>query len=246
MAIRLQIRRQEGPDKNFHWENFEVLEHPGANVISCLMEIRKRPITADGKHTTPIVWESSCLEEVCGACTMIINGRVRQSCSALVKNLKQPIVLEPMTKFPLIRDLQVDRGRMFNELLKVRAWVDVDGTHDLGPGPRMSAEQALTRYDLSRCMTCGCCLEACPQYGPQTNFIGPAAVSQVRLFNMHPSGAMKADERLETIMGEGGIYDCGNAQNCVKACPKEIPLTESLAETFRASNKKALKDLFLR
>jgi succinate dehydrogenase / fumarate reductase iron-sulfur subunit len=243
VAIRFQIRRQEGPGKPSYWEGFDVPDHPGANVISCLMEIRRNPITVEGKNTTPVVWECSCLEEVCGACTMLINGRPMQSCSALVKGLGQPIILEPLSKFPLIRDLQVDRSRMFKDLLEVKAWVSIDGTYDLGAGPKNSPDVALDRYELSRCMTCGCCLEVCPQYGPQSNFIGPAAVNQVRLFNMHPSGAMHAEERLETIMGDGGVMDCGNAQNCVKVCPKEIPLTESLSEMFRETNKKAFRDL---
>lgn len=49
----------------------------------------------------------NCLEEVCGACSMVINGRARQSCSAIVDQLEQPIRLEPMSTFPVIRDLQV-------------------------------------------------------------------------------------------------------------------------------------------
>lgn len=246
MPIELRIKRQEGPGKPVTWEDFTVPDHPGANVISCLMEIRKNPVTKDGKQTTPVVWESSCLEEVCGACTMVINGKARQSCSALISNFTQPITLEPMSKFPLIRDLQVDRQRMFDSLVQIHGWVDIDGSYDLGPGPREAPSQGLDRYALSKCMTCGCCLDACPQYGPQSAFIGPAAVSQVRYFNMHPSGSMHADDRLSTIMGEGGVFDCSNAQNCVKACPKEIPLTESLAAMFRETNKKALRDFFRR
>ena len=78
-------------------------------------------------------------------------------------------------------------------------------------------------------MTCGCCLEACPQYGPTHEFIGPVALNQVRLFNLHPSGAMHKNERLEAVMGEGGVDDCGKAQNCVEVCPKEIPLVDSIA-----------------
>jgi succinate dehydrogenase / fumarate reductase iron-sulfur subunit len=246
MGIRFQIRRQEGPGKPAGWESFEVPEHPNANVISCLMEIRKRPQTTEGKTSTPVIWESSCLEEVCGSCTMLINGKPRQACSTLIKNLTQPVVLEPLSKFPLVRDLQVDRTRMFKDLVRVKAWIDIDGSYDLGAGPRNAPDAAQDRYALSRCMTCGCCLESCPQYGPQSDFIGPAVVNQVRLFNMHPSGAMHADARLEPLMGEGGVLDCGNAQNCVKVCPKEIPLTESLSEMFRATNKKALRDLLLK
>jgi succinate dehydrogenase / fumarate reductase iron-sulfur subunit len=93
-------------------------------------------------------------------------------------------------------------------------------------------------------MTCGCCLEACPQYGPQSKFIGPQAINQVRLFNSHPTGANTASERLEAVMGEGGITDCGDAQNCVKVCPKQIPLTESIAEVSRQTTRHGLKKLF--
>jgi len=71
-------------------------------------------------------------------------------------------------------------------------------------------------------------------------FIGAAIISQVRLFNMHPTGSMHAKERLRAVMGHEGIEDCANARNCVKACPKEIPLTESLAEINRQAWKQAL------
>jgi succinate dehydrogenase / fumarate reductase iron-sulfur subunit len=84
-------------------------------------------------------------------------------------------------------------------------------------------------YPLSRCITCGNCLEVCPKVNQRDPFVGAAIVSQVRLFNMHPTGAMHSAERLEALMLPGGIADCDNAQNCVKACPKGIPLTESLA-----------------
>ena len=67
---------------------------------------------------SPVTWDCNCLEEVCGSCTMLINGRVQQACTALVDNLEKPIVLEPMSKFPVIRDLQVDRERMFDNLKK--------------------------------------------------------------------------------------------------------------------------------
>lgn len=238
--MRLKIKRQDGPGAKPRWEEFEVPCRKGANVLVCLMEIQKNPVTADGRPTTPVVWESNCLEEVCGACTMIINGKVRQGCSALVDELEQPIVLEPMAKFPVIRDLMVDRSSMFESFKRVRAWIDIDGTHDLGPGPRIAPQIQQMRYELSRCMACGCCLEACPQVNSRSKFIGPAALNQVRLFNEHPSGRMHKDERLKAIMGPGGITDCGNAQNCVKVCPKNIPLTESIAYLYRETTWRGL------
>jgi succinate dehydrogenase / fumarate reductase iron-sulfur subunit len=244
-TVKLKIKRQDGPLRadTRRWEEFEVPWQPRMNVISALMEIRKNPVTTAGAKVAPVVWESVCLEEVCGSCTMLVNGKVRQSCTALVDSISpngETITLEPMTKFPLVRDLVVDRSRMFEDLKKIHAWIQLDGTHELGPGPRQSEENQEEAYPLSRCMTCGCCLEACPQINDSSDFIGPAAINQVRLFNLHPSGKMHAAERLETVMGEDGVAGCGKAQNCVQVCPKEIPLVDSIAVVGRETTKQML------
>jgi succinate dehydrogenase / fumarate reductase iron-sulfur subunit len=249
--VKLRIRRQESPDRpdSRRWEEFAVAHQINMNVISALMEIQKAPRTVDGKFVAPVVWDSSCLEEVCGACTMVVNGKVRQACSTLVDQVApagETIVLEPMSKFPLVRDLIVDRQRMFDDLKRIKAWIHLDGTHELGPGPRESPASQEERYPLSRCMTCGCCLEVCPQYGPGLDFIGPFAISLVRFYNGHPSGAMHEDERLDAVMGEGGVEDCGKAQNCVEVCPKEIPLIDSIAEVGAEASKRMLFGWFLK
>jgi succinate dehydrogenase / fumarate reductase, iron-sulfur subunit len=243
-TIEIRMKRREKLGADQYSETFEIPYRRNLNVISVLMDIRKSPVTKDGKDTTPPVWDMSCLEQVCGTCTMIINGKVRQSCSALVDDLllltgNNVITLEPMTKFPNVRDLRVDRSPMFNHLKQVHAWVELDGTHDLGPAEKMSNEQAQERYALSRCMTCGCCLEACPQYDGD-NYIGPQAIGQARLFNMHPTGKITMDERLEGLMGDDGIGNCGNAQNCVKVCPMGVPLTKAIYETNRDITVNAL------
>ena len=242
-TVVLRVKRQEGPTAASRWEEFHLPYKPRMNVISALMDVRRNPVTVEGKETTPISWDCNCLEEVCGACSMLINGKVRQACSALIDQLAQPIVLEPMTKFPLVRDLVVDRRRMFDALKRVKAWIPLDGTYNLGPGPRVDPESGAVAYSLSRCMTCGCCLEVCPQVTPTSAYIGAAAISQVRLFNMHPTGKMNARERLDSLMGVGGLADCANAQNCVHACPKEIPLTESIAAMGRDMTRHMLKRL---
>jgi succinate dehydrogenase / fumarate reductase iron-sulfur subunit len=241
-TITLKIKRGEGEGPS-RWEEFKVARQPMMNVISCLMEIQKNPVTADGKPTTPVNWDSACLEEVCGSCTMVINGRVRQACSALVKDLApgdETITVAPMTKFPRVRDLVVDRRRMFEALKRTRAWIQVDGSHALGAGPKVSQEDQEVMYPLSRCMTCGCCVEACPNYNDRSDFMGPQVISLARLYNMHPSGKMQSGMRLDALMGEGGIADCGKAQNCVQVCPKSIPLTESISVMGRATLKRAL------
>ncbi len=264
------VLRQDGPGLPSYLQRFAVPYEADMNVISALQKIAAMGRTADGKAVPPVVWDCNCLEEVCGACTMVINGKVRQACTALVDRLleanTEAIELRPMTKFPVIRDLMVDRSRMFATLKKIKAWLPVDSYYDIGEAARQSQENQQIAYELSKCMTCGCCLEACPQYlkielarhegesdeafhARETeaffrSFMGASAIAQVDLFNTNPTGAMTSRDRLDALVSEGGIQVCGNAQNCVQVCPKDIPLTTSIARMGRAATVHTLKQWF--
>lgn len=242
-AIRVRIQRQDGPDTRSYWETFDVAYEPNLNVTSVLQKIAADPLTSEGRKTSAPAWEASCLEEVCGSCSFVINGRARQGCTALVDHLlrEQPVLtLQPMNKYPVLRDLVVDRSRLFEALKRVQAWIPVDTYGDVGEGPPISPQTHELRYPLSRCMTCGICLQVCPQVNSRSNFIGPQAIAQAVLFNEHPIGRMSAPQRLEALMGPGGVSDCGNAQNCVKACPKSVPLTWAIGKAGRDTTLHAL------
>lgn len=266
----VRVLRQDAPGQASYWERHRVAREADMNVISVLQAIAAHSETADGRPVTPVAWDCNCLEEVCGACTMVINGRVRQACSALVDRLLEEhpdgIELRPMTKFPVIRDLVVNRRRLFRALERVHDWIPVDGYYDAGAGPKVSPEEQRTAYPLSQCMSCGCCLDACPQYlkieverlegesdaefqqreraAYDQGFIGAHAISQAVLFNTLPSGRPQAGERIEAMAGPGGLQDCGNAQNCVAVCPKEIPLTTSIGMAGRATTVYKIKQFF--
>jgi len=248
--VTLRIKRQDGPDTAAYWQTFHVDYQPQMNVTTCLQLIALKPVTADGQKTTPVAYDAACLEEVCGSCTMNINGKVRQACSTLVDNLLKEdpnvITLEPMYKYPVKRDLAVDRSRMFNDLKRLKAWVPVDGYYDLGPGPKMSPKQQQQLYPYSRCMTCGCCTEACPQYTRENQFVGAFAISLTVLFNSHPTGAVLKEERLGELMKPGGISECGQAQNCLRVCPKGVPNVTGIAQGYRQVTVQWFKGLFSR
>jgi succinate dehydrogenase / fumarate reductase iron-sulfur subunit len=245
-TVKIHIKRQAGPDAASHWDEFEIPWKPGMNIISAMMDIAANPVTRDGKQTTAITYDSNCLEEICGSCAMLINGKARMACSALVEKFEQPIKVEPLSKFPIVRDLAVDRNVIFENLKKVKAWVPIDGTYDLGSGPRIEPQQQEVDYPLSRCISCTICMEVCPQFNDKTNFVGAAAISQVALFNDHPTGGVLREERLHALMGDGGIHECGYAQNCVESCPKDIPLTTSISRVSNQVMKQAVKDLITR
>lgn len=268
--LDVRILRQDRPNGASYWQRFHVRREPGLNVTGILQRIAAEPCTVNGDSVAPVAYDANCLEEVCGSCTMLINGRARQACSALVDNLvatsPNEIEIRPLSKFPVIRDLMVDRRRLFRALEKVKAWISVDGYYEQGPGPRQSQQEQQQAYPLSQCMSCACCLEACPQYRlvpeqrtvGQTdsdfrasqdaifdrNFIGAHAMNQVVLFNSNPTGRFSESERLDAAISEGGVQVCGNAQNCTVVCPKSIPLTDSWGRIGRATTLHAIKKVF--
>ena len=230
MAEKYILKIFRGTAGKQYWEEFELELRPGENVISSLMEIRKNPINRKGERVEPVVWEDGCLEEVCGSCSMLINRYPCQACTALIANIlketkKSTITLAPFTKFPLVRDLIVDRTIMFENLKRVQGWIKCQKSEDTGFGPKVSQKEQELMYVLSTCMTCGCCSESCPQINKHSCFVGPAPIAQARLFNTNPTGKTQKKSRLRPLMEEGGISECGNAQNCVEVCPKNLPLT---------------------
>ena len=245
-TIKVEIKRQSTPDAPSTTEKFEVLYRPGMNITSLLGEIALNPVDVSGKPTTPITYDSNCLEEICGSCAMLINGKARMACSALVDKLEQPIRLAPLSKFPVVRDLAVDRSVLFENLKKIKAWVPIDGSYDLGAGPKQAPQIQEQRYPLSNCISCTICMEVCPQFNDATGFVGAATIAQAKLFNMDPSGAVLKEERLRALAGDGGIQECGFAQNCVQACPKQLPLTEAISDMGRDVFVQQVKDLFAR
>jgi len=245
-TIKVEIKRQSSPDAKATTESFEIPYRPNMNITSLLGEIALNPRTVNGTDTTPITYDSNCLEEICGSCAMLINGKAMMACSALVDKLSQPITLAPLSKFPVVRDLAVDRSVLFENLKAVKAWVPIDGTYDLGPSPRQHPQIQEERYPLSNCISCTICMEVCPQFNDATGFVGAATIAQAKLFNMDPAGSVLKEERLRALAGDGGIQECGFAQNCVQACPKGLPLTEAISDMGRDVFVQQVKDFFTR
>jgi succinate dehydrogenase / fumarate reductase iron-sulfur subunit len=248
MGDTFTLKIYRGTPGNQYWEEFELERKPFYNMTSALMDIQKNPVNKKGERVTPVAWEQGCLEVVCGSCSMLVNGRPVQGCVVLIDTVinasgSDTITLAPFTTYPLIKDLVVDRTEMFENLKKIQAWVEVDNALDKGFGPKIDPKVQEERYILSTCISCGCCNEACPQMNPKSKFLGPAIISQVRLFNNHPVGKLTAKERLLPMMEEGGVTDCGNAQNCVQVCPKDIPLTESISLIGRKVAGQGLRTL---
>ena len=223
----------------------EIPYRPGMNITSLLGEIALNPVDVTGKATTPVTYDSNCLEEICGSCAMLINGKARMACSALVDKLRMPAhharaaLQVPRRPRPRRRPHRPLREPQEGQGL---------GPHRRHLRPRLRPTQfpqiQEQRYPLSNCISCCCCMEVCPQFNDVTNFVGAATIAQAKLFNMDPSGAVLKEERLRALAGDGGMQECGFAQNCVEACPKELPLTEAISDMGRDVFVQQVKDFF--
>ncbi len=248
-TFTVKVQRQASPDAAMRTETFAIPYRKGMNITSVLGEIALNPTTTDGSESTAIAYDANCLEEICGSCAMRINGKAMMACSALVDKLLGPdntITLAPLSKFPVVRDLAVDRSVLFENLKRVKAWVPIDGSYDLGPAPRQAPQIQEQRYPLSNCISCTICMEVCPQFNDATGFVGAATIAQAKLFNMDPAGSVLSSERLRALAGDGGVQECSFAQNCVQACPKQLPLTEAISDMGRDVFVQQVKDFFRR
>jgi succinate dehydrogenase / fumarate reductase iron-sulfur subunit len=211
MNYNLKIKRQKEKGLKSYWQSIDYVctDEENETVATVLNKL------ADGED--PVAWECSCLQKKCGSCAMIIDGRPQLACNFFLKNHrgKKPIVIEPLRKFPVVRDLIVDRSIMRENLKKIRAWMESEAV--------ISGEKKLEKmYDASRCLQCGCCLEVCPNFCAGDEFFGAAAA--VPVARILQAGG-KADYKEHFYKG------CGKSLACRDICPAKIDMDRTLSST---------------
>ena len=164
----------------------------------------------------------SCRMGVCGSCGMMVNGKPKLTCAAfLSESLPGPIRVEPLRYFPIIRDLVVDITDFMRKLKKVKPWI-IRKEEPPVEGEYLQTPEHLDIYQqFSACINCMLCYAACPVYGLEPSFIGPAAIALAQRYN-NDSRDQAAQERMEICSAHDGIWQCTFVGECTKACPKGV------------------------
>lgn len=226
MEMRFNILRTDPADHVQYMQSFFFhVKREDATVATALSLINEADDIEDidGKKViTPIVWECSCLQKKCGACAMVINDRPALACNVRLSELKKnEVTLKPLSKFPVVEDLMVDRSILYDNLKEMNLWLK-----DKAYTEPSDYDMA---YEGSRCLQCGCCLEVCPNFYPGGVFFGMAAFTPTtRLL-----AEMGEDQKKELYAEyKKHIYDgCGKSLACRNICPAEIPIDRLMIQS---------------
>ena len=165
----------------------------------------------------------SCRMGICGSCAMMVNGEPKLTCSTfLVDYTPGPVRVEPLANFPVIRDLVVEITDFMRKLVSVRPWIVRDEEKSVDDGEYLQTPAELDAYkQFSMCINCMICYAACPVYGLDPEFVGPAAITLAQRYNLDSRDAGSA-QRLDVLNVDEGVWGCTFVGECTSACPKDV------------------------
>ena len=237
MKLQLKIWRQKGADSTGHFETYTVQASEHMSFLEMLDVLNEELIS---KKEEPVVFEHDCREGICGACSMVINGRPHgpskgtTACQLHMRSFKSgdTITIEPFRAkgFPVIKDLAVDRSA-FDRIIQSGGYISVNtGQAPDGNSIPVEKDQASKAFDAATCIGCGACVAACPN-GSAMLFTS-AKVSHLGLL---PQGQVEHQNRVQSMvaqMDKEGFGMCSNTGACEAECPKEISI-ENIARLNR-------------
>ena len=215
--ITLEVYRGDGRDEGPpRFQSYEAPYHEHWVVLDALNWIKDR---RDGSLT----FRWSCRMGVCGSCGMLVNGQPKLTCAAFLKHYWPGIVrVEPLSYFPVERDLVVDMNGFLEKLKSVKPWLIRDEEKPIEEGEHLQSPAELASFkQYSMCINCMLCYSACPVVGADEHFLGPAAMALAQRYNLD-SRDQGAAERAETLNTEEGAFGCTFVGECSEVCPKNV------------------------
>ena len=215
--ITLQVARYRPEQQSAPtFQEYEVPVQKDWVILDALNHVKDR---IDG--TLSFRW--SCRMGVCGSCGMTVNGVPKLTCATFLTDyVPGPVRVEPLRNFPVIRDLIVDLGDFMRKLVSVKPWLVRKEEKPISEGEYRQSPAELDAYkQFSMCINCMLCYSACPIYGLDPKFVGPAALALAQRYNLD-SRDQGGPERMEELSTHEGVWGCTFVGECTKVCPKNV------------------------
>jgi fumarate reductase iron-sulfur subunit len=188
----------------------------------------------------------SCRMGICGSCGMTVNGEPKLTCATFLADYAPgPVRVEPLRNFPVIRDLIVEIGDFMRKLVAVKPWIIRSTEKPLSDGEYRQTPAELQEYkQFSMCINCMLCYAACPIYGLDPKFIGPAAIALAQRYNLD-SRDEGSQQRLEVLSEHEGIWGCTFVGECTRVCPKHVDPAGAIQRYKLTAALDSLKAFFM-
>jgi len=188
----------------------------------------------------------SCRMGVCGSCGMMVNGEPKLTCATFLTDYAPgPVRVEPLKNFPVMRDLIVEITDFLEKLSKVKPWLIRNKEKSISEGEYLQSPEQLETYkQFSMCINCLLCYAACPVYGLDPLFAGPAALALAQRYNMDSRDEGKS-ERLDILSQHDGIWGCTFVGDCTTVCPKHVDPAGAIQQYKLTATQEWVKSLLM-
>jgi fumarate reductase iron-sulfur subunit len=239
-TITLEVARYR-PERESEptFQSYEVPFRRDWVVLDALNYIKDR---LDGS----LSYRWSCRMGVCGSCGMTVDGEPKLTCATFLSDyMPRPVRVEPLRYFPVVRDLVIEMTDFMVKLKSVKPWIVREEDKPLSEGEYLQTPEQLDAYkQFSMCINCMLCYAACPVYGLDAHFIGPAAIALAQRYN-GDSRDQGFEERLDILSQHEGIWACTLVGECTKVCPKNVDPAGAIQQLKLTSTKEWFKSFLM-
>jgi fumarate reductase iron-sulfur subunit len=214
--MHLEVLRYD-PEKDSepHFQSYSVTCEEDWAILDALNHVKEN-------IDTTLSYRWSCHMMVCGSCGMMVNGEPSLTCKTFVRDLPDHVRIEPLANMPIERDLVVVLDDPMEKMQRARPWIIRQ--EDPPPPDQEYTQSRAALYKFKQytmCVNCMCCYAACPQYGLDQSFIGPAALALAQRYNLDSRDQGKS-QRLDILADYHGVWDCSFVGACSEVCPKHV------------------------
>lgn len=192
-------------------QSYQISSDHSTSVLDALLQVQQQDPSLGFR------W--SCRMAICGSCGVMVNGIPKLGCKTFIRDYPEELTVSALAHFNVEKDLIVDMQPFLAHLSAVKPYLINDQQN---AEPHRQTPAQLAKYQqFANCINCGLCYSACPQFGLNPEFLGPAAITLAQRYNLDSRDQGKA-ARMPALNSKNGVWGCTFVGFCSEVCPKKV------------------------